>query len=268
MTATPPTQLRRPRVAELVAAELRDRILTGQLTDGSLLPKQEVLFKEFGISPASLREALRILETEGLVTVPRGNAGGVVIHRPQLERAAYMFALVMEARSVTLADVSRALSRLDPACAAECATRPDRARTVVPRLRKVLRESKAAIEEPLAYMVSARRFHEEMVSSCGNETMILMVGTLESLWGAQVRSLLRDTADPIGDFADLATRRASLELHEALFERIVEGDSAGAEQLARDHLREPATANYGFPLDRPVTAGVLDNARPHGKGRV
>ena len=68
--------VRLPRLAEMVAAGLRDKILSGELDDGDLLPRQEDLLAEFGVSPPSIREALRILETEGLITVKRGNVGG------------------------------------------------------------------------------------------------------------------------------------------------------------------------------------------------
>ncbi|EUA49857.1 bacterial regulatory s, gntR family protein [Mycobacterium xenopi 3993] len=62
-----------PRIAEIVADELRRQIIDGELADGDLLPRQEVLVEQFNVSLVSLREALRILETEGLVSVRRGN---------------------------------------------------------------------------------------------------------------------------------------------------------------------------------------------------
>ena len=66
------------RIAETVAGELRDRILAG----ADRLPTQDQLVTEFGVSYPSVREALRILETEGLVTVRRGSVGGAEVHRP------------------------------------------------------------------------------------------------------------------------------------------------------------------------------------------
>jgi GntR family transcriptional repressor for pyruvate dehydrogenase complex len=98
-------QLRQPRLAEMVADVLRRRILAGQLADGSMLPKQEELIDEFGVSKPSMREALRILETEGLITVQRGNVGGAIVHAPQASNAAYMLGLVLQSRSVSLYDV-------------------------------------------------------------------------------------------------------------------------------------------------------------------
>src|SRR5258707_617511 len=83
------------RLDELVADALRDRITGGDLRDGDLLPKQEELLAEFRVSKPSLREALRILETEGLITVRRGNVGGAVVHLPDSDDAGYMIGLIL-----------------------------------------------------------------------------------------------------------------------------------------------------------------------------
>ncbi|HRE03853.1 MAG TPA: GntR family transcriptional regulator, partial [Ilumatobacteraceae bacterium] len=74
MSSTSPAKmhLRQPRLAEMVADVLRQRILSGELGDGSIIGKQEELIEEFNVSKPSIREALRILETEGLISVQRG----------------------------------------------------------------------------------------------------------------------------------------------------------------------------------------------------
>jgi DNA-binding FadR family transcriptional regulator len=83
-------QLSQPRIAEMIADSLRRRILAGELNDGDVLPKVDDLLLEFPVSKPSIREAMRILETEGLLSVRRGNVGGAVIHRPNAKVAAYM----------------------------------------------------------------------------------------------------------------------------------------------------------------------------------
>src|ERR1700692_2312687 len=127
-------RFRQPRVAELVASQLRDDILSGRLKEGDVLPSQESLFSEFGVSPPALREAIHILETDGLISVRRGNVGGAVIQLPSAERTAHMISMVLQARSATPADVSGALLHLEPICAGMCAARIDRTTEVVPYL--------------------------------------------------------------------------------------------------------------------------------------
>ena len=130
-------RLSAPRIAEIVADELRRQIIDGDLADGDLLPRQEVLVEQFNVSLVSLREALRILETEGLVSVRRGNRGGAVVHAPAKASAAYMLGLLLQSESVPLADLGMALAGTRPACAALAAQRPDRADTLVPELKEL-----------------------------------------------------------------------------------------------------------------------------------
>ena len=98
-------RLSAPRIAEIVADELRRQIIDGELADGDLLPRQEVLVEQFNVSLVSLREALRILETEGLVSVRRGNRGGAIVHAPAKTSAAYMLGLLLQSESVVVADL-------------------------------------------------------------------------------------------------------------------------------------------------------------------
>src|SRR5262245_56820656 len=59
----------------MIAGVLRNRIVNGELEDGKVLPKHQDFLIEFGVSLPSLREAMRILETEGLISERRGNRG-------------------------------------------------------------------------------------------------------------------------------------------------------------------------------------------------
>lgn len=230
------TQLRQPRLAEMVADVLRRRILNGQLADGSMLPKQEELIDEFGVSKPSMREALRILETEGLITVQRGNVGGAIVHVPQAANAAYMLSLVLQARNVTLFDVGAALKHIEPVCAALCAEREDRMSTVVPRLQELHALAVACpTDDELRMTQLARQFHEELVAGCGNETMIQLVGALETLWSAHEQEWAQRVSAQ-GEFPDGDARSRSLDKHNEILDLIIAGESDAVSKAARVHL--------------------------------
>ena len=160
-------QLRQPRLAEIVAATLREDILTGKLKEGDSLPRQEQLFAEFRVSLPAVREAMRILETEGLISVRRGNVGGAIVHLPTSERTARMISMVLQVRGTSLDDVSGALLHLEPICAGLCAARADRAKQVVPALREALDQQIENFDDMPSWTPLARRFHEVMVNTCG-----------------------------------------------------------------------------------------------------
>jgi DNA-binding FadR family transcriptional regulator len=224
--------MRQPRLAEMVASTLRNEILSGRLNEGDILPRQEDLLADFKVSPPAVREALRILETEGLISVRRGNVGGAVVHLPSARGVAYMVSLVLQSRQTPIDDVGAALLELEPLCAAICAGRPDRAETVVPALEAITERQAEALNDATAFNRAAREYHETIVAQCGNETMILVIGGLESVWTAHERNVLReDRPEP-----SVVARRTALRAHEKLTATILSGNADATAQLARRHL--------------------------------
>ncbi|MDI2132412.1 FadR/GntR family transcriptional regulator [Yinghuangia seranimata] len=244
-------EIRYAAIAEVVAGVLRRRILDGELADGDVLPKQDELMAEFDVGRTTLRQAIRILETEGLLTVRRGKVGGSVVHQPTPEDAARMFGMVMHTRHVTLADLAQALRRLEPVCVALCAGREDRADAVVPRLREVHERMALTVDDGLAYIRASREFHEAIVGSCGNQTMQIVLGMVETLWARQEQLWAERSAAEVG--ADI--RRAGVREHEHLIDLIADGDETLAYRYAVRHLE----GAHAYPLQeyaaRPVQSG-------------
>jgi GntR family transcriptional regulator, transcriptional repressor for pyruvate dehydrogenase complex len=250
-------RLRRSNMAELVAGVLRQRIVDGQLADGDLLPKQENLAREFGTSSASVREGLRILEGEGLVTVRRGRLGGAVVHAPAGGSAAYMMGLVLESRGVQLKEIGAVLHDLEPVCAGLCAERRDRRRTVVPQLRAIHEAQVVVADDLVEGTRLGRRFHEVLVQSCGRETMVVLLGVLESIWSAHSQQSVAG-----GQLARSAPRKSYLAKrsrdHEELIGLIDDGKADAAVALAREHLaRSTYYVTGGVESTRVIDAALL-----------
>jgi GntR family transcriptional regulator, transcriptional repressor for pyruvate dehydrogenase complex len=236
------------RLAEQVADELRRRILRGELADGSILPKEDELLVEFPVSKPSLREAMRILEAEGLLRVRRGKLGGAVVRRPNAANVAYTVGLVLGSQEVGLSDVGNALLQVEPACAALCAQRADRADAVVAPLRRLHAESVDTVGDLLLVTSASRRFHEALVSLCGNKTMIILAGALEMLWSAHETSWSSHVTD--GSIVPVDERLAVLEDHRRLIDAIDDGNARLVYDLAAAHL--VAAQHY------PGSSGVVD----------
>lgn len=236
-------RLHHSNMAELISSALREKILAGELADGDLLPKQEDLAAQFGTSSLSVREGLRVLEGEGLVTVRRGRHGGSVVHAPGGGSVAYMLGLVFQARKVRLTEVASTLNDLEPICAGLCAERKDRKRTVVPRLRAVQTDI-AKGRTVLEGAKLGRRFHEELVKGCGRETMVVLIGVLESIWTTHSEQAVEHgvlaRVPPSKSY--LASRHDD---HEELIGLINDGDSEGAVLCARRHLESSALYKTG-----------------------
>jgi DNA-binding FadR family transcriptional regulator len=251
-------RIRQPRVAEIVASRLRDDILSGRLKEGDILPSQENLFTEFGVSPPALREAIHILEVDGLVSIRRGNMGGAVVHLPSAERTAHMISMVLQSRSSTPADVSGALIHLEPICAGMCAARKDRMTEVVPYLQAEIDRQEAQFEDTAQYVGNARRFHEALVSRCGNEPMILLIGSLELIWSAHESSVWGDDGGPMQH----KTMRAALRDHQRLLDAIRDGNADRAVRLAQDHLAAARRNTLAFGRDKTIEAKLISRTMP------
>src|SRR5260221_2791982 len=217
------------RMAEFVASSLRDAILSGDL---SVLPRLEDLTEQFNVGPPAVREAMRILETEGLITMRRGNVGGAHVHLPTSDRVAYMVSLVLQSKSTEVRDVGAALRQLEPLCAAMCAARPDREKTVVRELQRIVQEQADAIGDGPRTREVIDRFHRAIVTGCGNETLLLMVGALEQVWAGHA-SAVYDREE--FDEPDISLWKASVRDHERLVEAIAKGDPKVG-TLALKHL--------------------------------
>src|SRR4051794_36590997 len=164
--------VRVPKTAELVAGHIRRRIVTGDLLEGDALPPETALMEEFGISRPTLREAFRILESEGLITVRRGARGGARVQVPSTDVAARYAGLVLQHRGATVADVLDARVVVEAPAARMLAARRDRA-SIADKLQKKL-DSFPDID--------GEHFHEFnalVVELTGNETLVLLTNMLE-----------------------------------------------------------------------------------------
>lgn len=218
--------VRVPKTAELVAAHIRRQIIIRTLHDGDALPTETALMEEFGISRPTLREAFRILESEGLITVRRGARGGARVQEPSPDVAAMYAGLVLQHRNTTVADVLAARVFLEAPAARMLAEKRSRVR-IVESLQKQLD----------ATVPDADRFDDFnllVVELTGNQTLSLVASILEGIARA---AALRYSTDP--DTSDRLVKRAT-RARQRLIDLIASGDGDAAEDLWRRYLTEAA----------------------------
>ena len=71
-----------PKASEVLASRLRELIIQGRIPPGDFLPSERELVVESGLSRTSVRDALRVLETDGLITTKVGRTGGSMVTLP------------------------------------------------------------------------------------------------------------------------------------------------------------------------------------------
>jgi DNA-binding FadR family transcriptional regulator len=178
------TPVRAPKAAELVAARLRDQIVRGKLREGDVLAPEGELMQRFGVSRPTLREAMRVLEGEALITVHRGARGGARVHTPDGETVAQFAGLVLQFRGATVADVYEARRALDLAAL----------RIIVGRGSPwdfvALDENVAAMgraTEPGDIVELHDEFHTLLVELAGNQTLVVFEQMIHRIIGRHGR---------------------------------------------------------------------------------
>jgi GntR family transcriptional repressor for pyruvate dehydrogenase complex len=214
-----------------IADELRAMIVSGRLSEGDSLGREPELVERFGVSRPSLREALRILEAENLITVVRGMHGGVIVHEPDERMTARTASLVLRARNVSLADVFEARSLLEPLAARAIASRRNR-RAAVAELRGLIDREEDSIEDPERFAVANAAFHERLVSLGGNQTLAIVAEMLDEIVVCAVAALGK-AGEVVGS---LSMRRRGVRSQRRLLELIEAGDSGAAEEHWRAHM--------------------------------
>lgn len=242
---------RQVRIAETIAAELRERILNGSLDQG-MLPKQDELIAMFGVSGPSLREALRILEVEGLITVRRGKAGGAEIHRPNGSSAAYAVGLTLQGERSSVNDLAEAIRLFEPRCAAIAAELESRD-ALMEKLEDNLKRTADSLGDGPAFTRLSREFHEHIVDAVPNAAIRLLARSLESVWSAQEETWATE-AQRVGGYPAIERQQAALDAHRKIANNISQGNSTAVERAARKHLtaaQESVLKEFG---DRVIDA--------------
>src|SRR6201988_3382374 len=106
-----------PKASDVLARELRERILSGELAEGIALPAERELVKQTQMSRATVREALRILEVQNLVRVRAGRAGGAFVQRPSTKSMGNSVTLMIRGQKIKLGDLMEPREALEPFCA-------------------------------------------------------------------------------------------------------------------------------------------------------
>lgn len=219
-----------PKMAERIAGDLRRRIVRGVLKEGEALPPEVVLIEQFGVSRPTLREAYRVLESEGLITVHRGAQGGARAKAPSASVAARYAGLVLEHGGTTLKDVYDARSVFESSCAAMAAER--RTDVDLLRLRAKYEEISAVVDVRTRIALHAE-FDALVVAATGSQTMVMLSKMLRSIID---RSTLESVLQTVDQPSTVAAYEDAHRAHLRLIELIEAQDADGAARQWRRHL--------------------------------
>lgn len=217
---------RKTKLAEMIAAQILDDIAARQMSEGDPLMSEAAMLQHYGGGRASVREALRILETNGLITIKAGPKGGAVVGSVDPVQFGRTTSRYLQLAGATIRDLIEARLLLEPATTGLAARRRDPAG--VARLEAWFDEPDQGSGDDMAYLRESFEFHSIVAGMSGNKVLDLITLATKDMFTSRVRSAIY----PAGE------RRRVRTVHEEIGRVILEGDAERAEDLMREHLNE------------------------------
>ncbi len=228
------TETRVPKTSELVADEIRRRIIRGELKEGDNLPVESELCETFRVSRPTLREAFRILEAEDLISIRRGARKGPVVRTPSVKVAARHVGLVLQHQGATIVDVDEAFELLLPA-AAKLLARHHSA-SDIKALRKHVATMETTGDDFFAFLDLLTGFNYLLLELTGNKTIALLGRLLSDIVELHITVMASEWR------TEKAFRQTFMEAAVRGCQRLIElinaGDADGAEAFWSRQLQK------------------------------
>ncbi|CAN7648207.1 FCD domain-containing protein [Phenylobacterium sp. LjRoot219] len=247
--------VRAPKTAEIVAGHIRKRIIRGELKEGDFLPPEGQMMDSLRISRPTLREALRVLEAEGLISVVRGSRTGARVHQPKVQSVSRYAGFVLQAQDTPVGDVYEARLAIEPYVARKLAEQ--RSPEAVAKLRAEVARLTELFDDAqyIDFMIGVARFHSLLVELGGNRTLSFVT---EVLRGVVERYQVEFfTRRPLDEQAQRKRSMAGVRSFVKLIELIEAGDANGAEAHWRLHLMN-ANAHWVGHADKGMVVEAGD----------
>lgn len=217
------------RASALIVEQVRALILDGKLTPGDRLPPEREMCERFGVSRVTVREALRVLETNGLVEIRVGAHGGAFLTKPTSARVGASIVDMLTLSSVTATEVTEVrlvleLGMIPMLC--DNAEDDD-----IAALEEICDRQQAALDSGEYDVSLSAEFHTRLAAATHNTAFEMLI---HSFHGPLLMSLAtaQKTAPEMG--------KRGLEEHREIVAAIQSGDAETGARVMREHLTRTA----------------------------
>lgn len=236
------------KTALIVAKRIVDDIRREGKAAGDQLPPERVMLETYEVGRGTLREALRFLELQRILTLKPGPGGGPVIDKPDATHLANGLLLLLQFTDSPFAMIVEARADLEPIMARHAASRitPD----MLNRLEKSVDHMRDNQRDREIFLATNREFHELIAWGSGN-----------SMYGFLIDALV-DIVDGTHMGVDYSEqrRKAILSAHERILAALLEHDGDSSFAAMNEHMREFThymERRYADVLHQTVTWDIL-----------
>jgi GntR family transcriptional repressor for pyruvate dehydrogenase complex len=219
-----PANGRPTKTAILIAQRIVGDIARDNLQPGASLPPERTMLETYEIGRGTLREALRLLEFQGAITLKPGPRGGPVLLHPDASHLSNTLLLLMQRSNAPYRVIVEARYALEPMIGRLAATRMTEADLV--ELGKTVDQMAEDIDDQRSFLDANKRFHDIIAWSSGNVLFGYIIDALLDILDGTVLGI---------DYPS-HRRAAILKAHEEIYGALRENDEGGSELLMRKHI--------------------------------
>jgi GntR family transcriptional regulator, transcriptional repressor for pyruvate dehydrogenase complex len=222
--------------AVLIAQQIVRDVIQAGLKPGDWLPSEKIMAEQYATGRGTLREALRLLEFQGVIALKPGPGGGPVLLEADSSHLSSTIILLMELKASPFQTIVEARVALEPMISSLAATHMDEDSLL--ELKQTIDQMTLNLENEHTFLEANKRFHDIIAWSSGNSLFGYLVDSLLGIMDGSV----------VGVGYPLYRREAILQAHEDIYDAILSRDAAEAERRMREHIDAYVTyVNRKFP---------------------
>jgi len=164
------------KVSDNIIAQIRDAILSGKLKPGDRLASEKELIEEFGVSKATMREALRVLEVIGLLEIRKGISGGAFVAEVGMRTTLHAIVNFLHFRTVTIREITMLRYLIEPSVAQVAAAK--RTDKDIEKLEQVIGAGITPGDTEVSREIS---FHRYLARMTENTILTLIIDMVDNL---------------------------------------------------------------------------------------
>ncbi|MCF8588965.1 FCD domain-containing protein [Gordonia sp. HY285] len=242
------SELRPQKTAMLVAQRIVEGINERGNQIGDRLPPERVMLEEYGVGRGTLRESLRFLELQGVISLKPGPGGGPIVRQPDGEALSTAITLLLQFENAPFRTVVEARTALEPMMARLAAERISDEQ--IAELKHSVDHMRANLDDTTIFVEMSRVFHDTVARGSGN-----------AIFGYLIHALL-DLIDgsAVGMEYSRRSRAATCDIHEKIYLAVADRDPVSALAAMQEHIDaiwRYEEKHYPEVLDTPIAWGTV-----------
>jgi GntR family transcriptional regulator, transcriptional repressor for pyruvate dehydrogenase complex len=237
---------------EYVARLLLNRIIEADLRPGSSFGTEAELLEQFDVSRPTLREGLRILESQGVLKLRPGPRGGIIVSKPTIDVLVHTLSVYLRLNNVPFAEILRTRIAMEPALARDAALYGSA--EDFDEMERTIERLEAAGDDGEVVYRENRNFHDAIARAARNPVLELFWSTIRVLASGEGAGLKYSTRN----------RQHIISSHKTILEACRRRDADTAQRVMSNHLGELDVllkARFQDQLDEPTRIAFKDGRK-------